>query len=236
MDRISVIQYLINKYSYNIYLEIGVQRGVSFLPIKCGKKIAVDPMFLISLKDKMRWYYKNFSNCRNSYFETTSDDFFLNQKSFLKELNGLDVVFIDGLHTFKATLQDILNSLNFLNLKGTIIVHDCFPPHKAASIYAENADFARKKGKHLSDWNEEWCGDTWKAIAYMKKKYSDILSVKVLNTDYGLGIIQFKNTEKLDLEIDQELFDSINLYEYEDLIENPGGLIGLEDKLHYKYL
>lgn len=236
MYRISVIQYLINKYSYDIYLEIGVQRGVSFLPIKCKKKIAVDPMFLISWKDKIRWNYKNFSNFSNSYFETTSDDFFSNQKTFLKEINGLDMVFIDGLHTFQATLQDILNSLKFLNVKGTIIAHDCFPPHNAASIYAENADLARKKGKHLPGWNEEWCGDTWKAIAYMKEKYSDKLKVKVLNTDYGLGIIQFKTSEKLDLEIDQELFNSINLFKYEDLIENPGELIGLVDEQHYKHL
>lgn len=236
MDRISVIQYLIDKYNYKSYLEIGVQRGISFLPIKCTKKIAVDPFFLISWKDKIRWNYKNKSNLRNSYFETTSDEFFVNQKFILEEVNGLDIVFIDGLHTYKATLQDVLNSLKFLNSKGTIIAHDCFPPHKAASMYAENADLARKKGKQLPDWNEEWCGDTWKAMAYMKEKYSDKLKVKVLNTDYGLGIIQFKKNEKLDLEIDQELFDSINLYEYEDLIENPRELIGLEDEQHYKHL
>ena len=80
MDRISVNQYLINKYDYNTYLEIGVQRGLSFLPIRCKKKVAVDPMFLISWKDKIKWNYKNFCNLKNSYFETTSDDFFFHSK------------------------------------------------------------------------------------------------------------------------------------------------------------
>jgi len=236
MDRISVNQYLINKYDYNTYLEIGVQRGHSFLPIKCKKKVAVDPMFLISWKDKIKWIYRNFTNLKNSYFETTSNEFFLNQKSFLKEINGLDIAFIDGLHTFKATLQDILNSLEFLNPNGTIVVHDCFPPHEAASIYAENADLARKKGMHLPSWNEEWCGDTWKAIAYLKNKYSDSLKINVLNTDYGLGIIQRKNKKNLNLEVDNKLFELINRYEYKDLIDNPSELIGLEDEQYYKQI
>jgi len=236
MDRISIIQHLIDKYSYQTYLEIGVQRGVSFLPIKCKKKLAVDPQFLISRRNKLKWNFKNICNLKNSYYELTSDEFFSNQKLLLKKINGLDVIFIDGLHTYQATLNDILNSLKHLNFNGTIVAHDCFPPHRAASIFAENADLARKVGKHLPDWNEEWCGDTWKALAYMKKKYDDVLSIKVLNTDYGLGIIQFKNEKKLDLEIDQILFDSINLYDYEKLIENPKQLIGLEDEEYYKCL
>ena len=236
MDRMTLIQYLVDKHNYQTYLEIGVQKGFSFFPIKCKKKIAVDPKFLFDWKNKFYWILKNAFNVNNSYFEITSDDFFSNHKYFLNRLSELDIVFVDGLHTFKATLQDILNSLKYLKKGGTIVAHDCYPPHEAASIYAENAELARLKGINLPSWNEEWCGDSWKAIAYLKVKYTNTLKIKVLNTDYGLGTVQFQGDNNLNLAIDQELFEKINLYEYKDLMKNPIDLIGLVDKDFYKHL
>lgn len=52
VDRISLINYLINKYNFSTYLEIGVQKGKSFFPIKCKKKIGVDPYLKIDNKEK----------------------------------------------------------------------------------------------------------------------------------------------------------------------------------------
>lgn len=236
MDRVFLIQYLIDKHNYSKYLEIGTQKGISFFPIKCKKKIAVDPDFKIIFREKFEWYYRNISNLRNSYFEMTSDIFFLRKKSYLKNIGQLEIVLIDGLHTFKAALNDSINVLKYLNENGTIILHDCFPPHKAASIYANNADEAILKAEKMNGWNGEWCGDTWKAIAYLKKRYPVELKVFVLDCDYGLGVIQFKRNRNLDFILNKELFDEINELEYEDLINKPQEIIGLREQENYKSL
>ena len=100
--RWDLIDYLIKKYDYKDYLEIGCDRDQLFSRIKLKNKIGVDP-------------YSG-GNVRK-----TSDDFFLeNNKTF-------DLVFIDGLHTYSQVKKDILNSVKFLNTNGIILVHDCLP-------------------------------------------------------------------------------------------------------------
>src|SRR4030066_1957580 len=99
MDRISVIQEIIDRRSAKTYLEIGVRSGDAFLKIRAKSKYGVDPFFTISHGKKFRYYFKNSYNIFNKYFDMESDTFFVQEKLRLSE-HGLDVVFIDGLHTF----------------------------------------------------------------------------------------------------------------------------------------
>lgn len=232
MNRISFIQYLIDKYNFTTFLEIGSQLGLSFFPIRCQKKISVDPFFQFGNIDKIKWCIKNFSNFNNAYFEMTSDDFFNSKQEYLIDIGGVDIVFVDGLHTFRAALQDTLNSLKHLRKNGIVVLHDCFPPHKAASIYAKDADEAREIGRNLESWTGEWCGDTWKAMAYIKTKYSSSINTTVLNFDYGLGIVKINEKPEY-LEIDESHFREIDKLSYEDLLKDSEGLIGLVEEKYY---
>ena len=100
--RWDLIDYLISKYGYSDYLEIGCDKDQLFSKVNLQNKTGVDP-------------YSG-GNIRQ-----TSDDFFLaNNKTF-------DLVFIDGLHTYDQVKRDILNSIKFLNDDGIILVHDCLP-------------------------------------------------------------------------------------------------------------
>lgn len=236
MNRSSLLQFLISKYDYSTYLEIGTQKGVSFFPIKCNLKIAVDPVFLIEPKDKLKWLFKNPYNFRNKYFEMTSDDFFLKYERFLQGEGRPDIVFIDGLHTFKATLKDILNSLRVISRTGTIVVHDCFPPHKAAAEPGTDAEEVALRSSRIQGWTGEWCGDSWKAIAYLRKKYKEKLRVVVLNSDYGLGVVQISSNLPLDLDIDYKIFELVDSLQYEDMIKKPQDVIGLSNSEEHKDL
>ena len=100
--RWDLIDYLIKKYNYKDYLEIGCDKDQLFSRVEIQNKMGVDP-------------YSG-GNIRK-----TSDDFFLNNNQ------TFDLVFIDGLHTYAQVKKDILNSIKFLNDKGIILVHDCLP-------------------------------------------------------------------------------------------------------------
>ncbi|NAS29819.1 class I SAM-dependent methyltransferase [Flavobacteriaceae bacterium R38] len=227
MNRIELIQKLIDKKKYKKYLEIGTYKGTSFFPIRCKYKVAVDPKFNIPLKRKLKWIWKNPYNALNSYFEETSDSFFDNRQSYLKNLKQLDIVFIDGLHTFKASLYDALNSLNYVQEDGIIVMHDCYPPTETAGVPAESLEDAAKM--NLKDWTGEWCGDVWKTIVYLKEKYPDDLEVYVIDTDYGLGVLKKKNNHKLDLQIDNDLYKKCDEIEYSDMKNNPSEVLSLRD-------
>ena len=226
MKRTTLIQEIIKKKNYKSYLEIGCQYGMSFLPIKCKNKFAVDPSFDIPLKRKFKWLLKNPSNIRNKYFEETSDDFFAKRKNELNRVGKLDIVFVDGLHTFEASLKDVLNSLSYLSGDGIIIMHDCFPPHKAGSVPAKNYDDAASM--NLPGWTGEWCGDVWKTIVYLKKAFQNEIEVCVINTDYGLGVVKVKNKLTASLQLNSKLFDEVNKMTYDEMMANPQGIITLK--------
>jgi len=189
----------------------------------------VDPHFNISFRKKIKWILKVPQNLNNKYFEETSDIFFLKRRKYLQKIRPVDVVLVDGLHTFETSLNDVLNSLKFINKEGIIIMHDCLPPHKVASLpiadYSNIGDLEKNEG-----WTDEWCGDVWKTIVYLRKKYSDSLDICVINTDYGLGIVKPKKKfNEEELAIDIGLFNDIDKLTYENLLNDVDLLLNLKE-------
>lgn len=223
MTRAELLQKLIHENGYQKYIEIGIYKGKTFFPLECKNKVAVDPVFKLSPGFILKYLLRNPGNIRNRYFFTTSDQFFGTKKKFLKAYQP-DLVFIDGLHTFEASLKDALNSLKYLQANGTIVLHDCFPPDKAAATPAST--FMEAKEKAGDEWGGTWCGDVWKTMAYLKEKYPEELEVSVLNTDMGLGVLQF-NALIYDLNVDEELFKKWNTLSFDFLQENAEELINL---------
>lgn len=154
--RWDLINYLINKNNYSSYLEIGCDDDVLFKKIKIKNKIGVDPV-------------------SGGTIRKTSNDFFKNnEKKF-------DIVFIDGLHHYKQVKQDILNSINFLNEDGIILLHDCMPDSMSKQ--------AVPRYKML------WNGDVWKAITYFRQeKFLDTFTCEI---DQGIGIIKKRENSSI---------------------------------------
>ena len=161
--RWDLINYLINKNNYSSYLEIGCDDDVLFKKIKIKNKIGVDPV-------------------SGGTIRKTSNDFFKNnEKKF-------DIVFIDGLHHYKQVKQDILNSINFLNEDGIILLHDCMP------------DSMSKQA--VPRYKMVWNGDVWKAITYFRQeKFLDTFTCEI---DQGIGIIKKRENSSI-LKIDKSI-------------------------------
>jgi SAM-dependent methyltransferase len=105
MYRFDIINYLINKYGYKRYLEIGIGNGETWNHVKAEYKIGLDPNPEVPVT-----------------YTITSDEF------FSKNNETFDLIFIDGLHLDHQTDKDITNALTRLNPNGSIVLHDCNPP------------------------------------------------------------------------------------------------------------
>lgn len=105
MNRLDVINFCVEIFNYNFYLEIGCNDNQTFDNVKIKNKIGVDPL------------------CGGT-IRSTSDQFFANNN------DKFDLIFIDGDHTCRQVFRDIKSSLDVLSPNGTIIVHDCNPPDK----------------------------------------------------------------------------------------------------------
>lgn len=104
MNRIEILQALINKNGYTNFLEIGVQNGHCFNAIECENKVGVDPDTGLA-----------------ATIHKTSDDFFEENKQ------KFDICFVDGLHHADQVFKDVINCLSVLKEGGTIVMHDCLP-------------------------------------------------------------------------------------------------------------
>ena len=111
-DRITLLNYLITRYGYQKYLEIGCKGNECFNQIKASNKTGVDPVSGGTVKK-------------------TSDAYFASLDSNTR----FDIVFIDGLHHCEQVDRDIANSLKHLNPGGTIVLHDCKPTDEAVAAY-----------------------------------------------------------------------------------------------------
>lgn len=226
-SRIQLINAIIKAANFKNYLEIGTRDGTSLYNISCKNKIAIDPNFIISKKEKLKRKIFDLKNARKTYyFEQTSDAFFQKEaNTILQKIGNIDISLVDGMHTFEQALKDVLNQLKFINDRSVIVLHDCFPVSEPASYSYNSQDFHRRF-EHPK-WSGEWNGDTWKTITYLLKKYPNDLDVFVFNTDYGLGIVQRKNNKPLDKNIDYSIYDEISKLTYDDLMRDPTKYIKL---------
>lgn len=64
-----------------------------------------------------------------------------------KDKGQADIVFIDGLHTFDATLNDMMSCLKLLRVGGLMIIDDCrMPPVAKAVAYCQKLDCMKTVG------------------------------------------------------------------------------------------
>jgi len=107
-------------------------------------------------------------------YPITSDEFFeLIKGHDIK----YDIIFIDGLHHSEQVIKDINNSLNHIVDDGYVILHDCNPLNYEMQTIPRNTIV--------------WTGDVWKSIINVKNTNNNI-TIKVVDTDFGIGIIQKK--------------------------------------------
>jgi len=190
VKRYHIINHLIEKYNLVNYLEIGVFKGENIREIKATHKDGVDP--------GVEGYTPPEVN-----YPMTSDAFF----DLIKGHEDIkyDLIFIDGLHEYSQVKKDIENSINHLQPKGFIVMHDCNPVSYDAQI----------PDRRTIAWN----GDTWRAFVEFKQN-NLLYKCCVIDTDFGVGVIK-NNPNPIDstpsIDMDYQTFDS-NRKQYLNLI------------------
>jgi SAM-dependent methyltransferase len=186
MNRTDVIQAFIDGRGLASYLEIGLGSGHNFLRVRAARKIGVDPSPRIGSLKRLRWWLRNASNRASRIRRMSSEQFFAGRGA-LFGASGLDIAFVDGLHTYGQTLRDIERCLAHLRPGGVVLVHDCSPPSAAAATPARSPEEARRRAGSV--WDGAWCGDVYKAILHLRSESSD-LRVCVLDCDRGVGVVE----------------------------------------------
>lgn len=221
MNRITLVNSLLDFMRGESYLEIGVRDGKTITEIKAKHKVGVDPAYNLKrdLAFKEVFGFNDFK-----LFKQTSDDFFkiIAKKVFPK---GIDLVFIDGLHNYEQSLRDVINSLGFLNPKGFLVLHDCNPKGAAQAFPIKNSYnevIEALKNGGIEGWTGEWNGDVWKTIVHLRAFHPE-LNVRTIDADQGLGIVWFGKNDEL-LKVERNELENAG---FEFLAKNRSEFLGL---------
>ncbi len=176
------------------YLEIGVASGQSLQHAGPQTKAAgVDPAFSIGFP-QAAWV---------RLFRETSDDFFARRS--MQEVFGedtVDLVFLDGLHTFDQTLRDLLNVERHCHARSVMLLHDILP------VIPETAERERR--------TIFWVGDTWKLMVLLARHRPDLNFFTIPAFPSGLGVVTglnaaSPNAAALRASLDAICADAMNL-------------------------
>lgn len=224
MNRLTIIQECINQKQLSNYVEIGVSTGWLFFKVKSKFKIGIDPNFNFPWYNQIRRYFPNIK-C----FEVTSDEFFAKKSQILKKTGGIDIAFVDGLHTYEQAYRDVVNCLPNLNDGGIIFLHDCNPPNKACGWPAKNiAEYRHLASSgQIPGYLNSWNGDVWKAIVRLRSQHPDLI-VGTLDVDWGIGFV-YKGSSSDQLPYKNSDIDNMT---YEDFEKNRQLLLGLQPPLY----
>ena len=146
-------------------------------------------------------------------YPITSDEFFQLIKGHDIKY---DIIFIDGLHHVDQVDKDISNSLNHLTKNGTIVLHDCNPPEYETQLVPRVTGY--------------WNGDVWKSVAKVRCTNPNV-QLNVVDTDWGVGVLQFGSQNLYDKENLDKVLDYYYLDQNREEILN---LISIED-FYIKY-
>jgi hypothetical protein len=195
-----IIQQELNRLGRNCYLEIGVRTGDSLRYLNAKRKLGVDPERTAPMATL---------RAGEEFFEMTSDHFFAGPAEHVLGGRVVDVCLVDGLHTFRQSLADVLNAAKWMREDGAIVVDDCFP---------DTADKAA-----LEPHGRAWTGDVWKTMAILRKTQPQ-WDCHTLDLDEGTGVITgFAHPQR---PIADALIEEFSGLGYEALAADPG-LIGL---------
>lgn len=203
-NRNAIINHLIKKYNYRTYLEIGTYNCYHFNDVIIDNKFGVDPS--PKLDDPI---YKRWSD---RIIIATSEEFYANLANDKK----FDIIFIDGCLLEDNVFNDVEKSLEHITDNGTVILHDCNPPHE----FLQRDDYLQRYNKdRMIMWNNRlytdrhWNGKVWKVIIKLRMTRKD-LYVTVVDTDWGVGIIRKGEAVKWNLNMQEE-----EMYNYKNLVK-----------------
>ena len=152
------------------YLEIGIDRATTFQKISVENKTGIDPVKIplpIRFKLLNAKIYREYSNF---YLERIPSD------------TKWDLFFIDGLHEYNQTLDDILNCILHSKPESVLIIDDVVPCDKFSAIPDQNECYL-KRSESGDTRNKQWQGDVYKILEILHESRTTSLHYRTVCVD-----------------------------------------------------
>jgi hypothetical protein len=201
ITRNRVVQTVLDLFDAPDYLEVGVNKGMTFNALKAKTKVAVDPKFLFDVDAVAR------EVPGTSFHETTSDDYF---GRIARRDTAFDVIYLDGLHTAEQTIRDLINAMSFLKAHGVIVIDDVFPCSYLASLHNRRESTLIRQA--IGDTAGAWMGDVYRLV-FFAESFCQQFSYATVNNNHGQLLMWRQSRET----VPQRTLTEIGEKPYKDL-------------------
>ena len=212
ISRPQVIQRLLDLFEAPAYLEIGVDQGDTFLPLRAARKVGVDPKFNILRPDDVA------AGAGLELHEVASDVYF---GEIVRPTDVFHVVYLDGLHVAEQTIRDLLNAVMFLSPDGVIVIDDVVPDSYHASL-RDTADLALVRGflaqrdpRLLAD--QAWMGDIFK-LPFFIRSFLQQFSYATVSDNHGQTVVWRK--ARAAAEVGLSALEEVGRMEFKDFVRD----------------
>jgi hypothetical protein len=182
------------------YLEIGLEFGRTFKYVQAPVRWGVDPNPQFDIKHLPR---------DTHVAVMTSDEFF----KVIDPDVLFDVVFLDGLHTFRQTYRDLVNALRVCP-RGAILIDDVVPSDEVSAIPDREESFSERSRRGLTGY--PWHGDVFRVLLCIKEHHPELS----FRTIVGMGNPQalvWRNEPGIVLSVAEAELDIIETVSYADI-------------------
>lgn len=146
-------------YKPEVVVCIGSWRG--FVPIliakgmkdnlNCGKLIFIDPSMVDDFwidETTVDRYFKDWELDNITHYKMTTQEF--KSSDVYKNLEKIDILFVDGLHTYEQAKFDHETFLPLLNSKSITLFHDSVMTHES-NIYGDDNKYTYSVNRYMSE-------------------------------------------------------------------------------------
>ena len=115
------------------------------------------------------------------------------EKFFKENSTVFDLVFVDGLHTYEQTYEDILNSFSTGSKECLILIDDVIPSDKYAALRSQLECQILKNENGIK--NNYWMGDVFKILPLLSIFHSEIYWATILEKNENPQLLLWRSPE-----------------------------------------
>jgi hypothetical protein len=181
------------------YLEIGLEYGYTFENVQAAVRWGVDPFPRFNIRHLPR----------DAHVAVTTSDEFFN----LNPCNSFDVVFLDGLHTFRQAYRDLVNACHVCP-HGAILIDDVVPCDEVSTIPDKERSLQERRRQGLK--GTPWYGDVFRVILCIAAHHPE-LSFRTIVQDKPQTLVWRNDPGASVTSVNEALLDTMEMYSFTDV-------------------
>jgi hypothetical protein len=146
---------------FDTYLEVGLSKGTTFEQVRLSTRVGVDPQLQFEIDSLPTG---------TSVYAMTSDEFFATLPT---EVERFHIVFLDGLHEFRQTYQDLLNAYS-LGKAVLVVIDDVVPTDEISAVPDQTLSYQMREEQGLKGRGMPWHGDVYKVMCAIERLHPEI--------------------------------------------------------------